>query len=99
VEAGAGAESTAAESTLEQLDAGELQFSDTAARHAPSRPFMESRQFIQEIIDSGRPVPDPQGAANTVRWDVPGKFNGSEGTWELVVNTVDKIIYHFNFVR
>jgi hypothetical protein len=30
---------------------------------------------------------------------VPGTFNGSEGTWELVVNTVDKIIYHFNFVR
>jgi hypothetical protein len=60
---------------------------------------MESRLLIQEIMEAAEPVADPQGALNNLRWDVPGTFNGSEGTWELVVNTVDKIIYHFNFVR
>ncbi len=91
----------AAEGALEAgaLDAFELEFSDTAAGHAASRPFMESRLLIQEIMESAEPIADPQGALNTVRWDVPGTFNGSEGTWELVVNTADRIIYHFNFVR
>jgi hypothetical protein len=90
-----------AEAALEAgaLDAFELEFSETAASHAATRPFMESRLLIQEIMDAAEPIADPQGALNTVRWDVPGTFNGSEGTWELVVNTVDKIIYHFNFVR
>jgi hypothetical protein len=90
-----------AEAVLEAgaVDALELEFSETAASHAASRPFMESRLLIQEIMESAEPIADPQGALNTLRWDVPGTFNGSEGTWELVVNTVDRIIYHFNFVR
>jgi hypothetical protein len=58
-----------------------------------------NRLLIQEIMESGEPVLDPQGAANTVRWDVPGTYKVVEGTSELVVNTADKIIYHFNFVR
>lgn len=90
-----------AEAALEAgvLDAFELEFSETAAGHAATRPFMESRLLIQEIMESAEPIADPQGALNTLRWEVPGSFNGSQGTWELVVNTVDRIIYHFNFVR
>jgi hypothetical protein len=91
----------AAETVVEgaAIDAFELEFSETAASHIGTRPFMNSRLLIQEIMESAEPIADPQGALNTVRWDVPGAFNGSEGTWELVVNTAEKIIYHFNFVR
>jgi hypothetical protein len=81
------------------IDAFELEFSETAASHLAKRPFMNSRLLIQEIMESAEPIADPQGALNTVRWDVAGSYGKTEGTWELVVNTVDKIIYHFNFVR
>ncbi|MEN3310188.1 MAG: hypothetical protein V7603_6390 [Micromonosporaceae bacterium] len=81
------------------LDAFELEFSEPAASHAATRPFVASRLLIQEIMDAAEPVTDPQGAVNTVRWDVPGTFNGNAGTWELAVNTSQKIIYHVDFVR
>jgi hypothetical protein len=81
------------------LDAFDLVFSGALARHAGSRPFLGSRPLLQEIMDAAEPVADPQGAVNTVRWDVPGRFNGTEGTWELVVNTSQKVVHHFNFVR
>jgi hypothetical protein len=80
------------------LDAFELELSPAAARHVAARPYLADRPLIQQIMDAAEPVADPQGAVNTVRWDIAGTFNGSKGTWELVVNTAQKIIYHFAFV-
>jgi hypothetical protein len=49
----------AAESAVEMaaIDAFELEFSETAAGHAATRPFMESRLLIQEIMEAAEPVP------------------------------------------
>jgi hypothetical protein len=73
-------------------DAYELSFSPTVASHAGSRPYLADRPLIQEIMESAQPVTDPQGALHTLRWEVPGNFNGTGGTWELVVNTTAKKI-------
>ncbi len=82
-----------------ELDAFELELSPTVAAHAASRPYLASRLPVQEIMAAAEPVADPLGAVNTVRWDVPGTYNGCPGSWELVVNTAQKVIYDFNFVR
>jgi hypothetical protein len=93
---GAGTETATAGATL---DASELRLSDTAANHAGTHPFAASRLLLQEIMDAAEPVADPQGALGAVRWDVPGRFNGCAGTWELVVNANERVIYRFDFVR
>jgi hypothetical protein len=80
------------------INAEELTFSRTAAGHIASRPFMSSVSVLQMVIDAGSPRPDPQGAADTYRWDVRGVNNNSLGTRELVVNVKTKTVYHFNFV-
>ena len=65
-----------------------------------SRPYIDSKGtslLLDEIMASGIPIKDavlPYG----LRWDVVGKFRGSVGTWELVVDTSNNIVYHFNFV-
>jgi len=61
-----------------------------------ARPFQSSPLTIEEIISTGRGVPDPGGAAGALRWDVPGTFRGRSGAWELVIQ--DDLILHFNFV-
>jgi RHS repeat-associated protein len=76
----------------------ELKLSATVASHAATRPFVNSPSLIQWIMTSAKGVPDPQGVANAFRWDVPGFFNGSDGTWELVVDFTTNTIVHFNFV-
>ncbi|GAA1854178.1 RHS repeat-associated core domain-containing protein [Myceligenerans crystallogenes] len=64
----------------------------------PVRPFMKSRLVVKEIMAGSSPKPDPQGAAGALRWDTPGRFRGSDGMWELVVDTEANQIMHFNFV-
>ena len=59
------------------------------------RPFMNSNLFIREIVQTGRGRPDPQGTSST-RYDVPGTFRGSSGTWELLVSPSGSV-QHFNF--
>jgi hypothetical protein len=94
----AGANSdTAVEGRL--LDATDLAFTETAAEHTANRPYAGSRLLIQEVMDAAEPIVDPQGALHTLRWDVPGTFNGCPGTWELVINTAEKVIYRFDIVR
>jgi hypothetical protein len=51
------------------------------------------------IMSSARGIPDPQRVANALRWDVPGFYNGVDGTWQLVVDTSSNTVLHFNFVR
>ncbi|MDT0318623.1 RHS repeat-associated core domain-containing protein [Streptomyces millisiae] len=63
-----------------------------------SRPFMDSTILIREIMQGSRPALDPRGASGALRWDTPGAFNGSPGTWELVIDTNSNTILHFNFV-
>lgn len=62
-----------------------------------SRPYLQSPSTINEIIATGNGVPDPGGLSGALRYDVPGTFRRSAGTWELVVDPNTQIIYHFNF--
>ena len=102
----------AVEETL-LIDAEELEFTQTVANHASdvalrgqyagqlSRPYLSqgTTSLVQEIMEAGEPIADPGGVPGALRWDVPGAFRGSEGTWELVVDPVRKLILHLNFVR
>jgi len=55
---------------------------------------MNSPQTIDEIISTGKGVPDTfvKGA---FRYDIPGIFRETKGVWELVVDPNRKTIYHF----
>ena len=92
------------------LRIGEYQYTRTAGNHINdivtrgefkgelARPYLNSPNTISEIVGTGRGVPDPGGVAGALRYDVPGTFRNTQGTWELVVHPETKTIYHFNFV-
>ena len=52
----------------------------------------------QEIQAAGSGVPDPGGLPGALRYDVPGSFNGSSGTYELAIDPKTNTVYHFNLV-
>ena len=91
------------------LRVGEYQYTRTAGNHINdivtrgefkgelSRPYINSPSTINEIVGTSRGVPDPGGIPGALRYDVPGTFRGSQGTWELVVHPESKTIYHFLF--
>ena len=91
------------------LKAEELTFSNTVKKHINdvilhdpykgemSRSFMKSSLTVQEIMRAKPPIPDPGGVPGGLRWDVPGVFRGTKGTWELVVDPNAKTIIHYNF--
>jgi RHS repeat-associated protein len=92
------------------VQVGDYTLTDTVAGHlgeeiggvgdysgSLSRPYIQSPSTINEIISTGQGVADPGGLSGALRYDVPGTFRGSEGTWELVVDPNTKTIYHFNF--
>ena len=91
------------------LRVGNFKYTNTAGSHITdlvkrgpfkgelSRPYMKSPHTVNEIMAAGKPIPDPGGIPGGLRWDVPGTFRGSEGTWELVLHPESEIIYHFNF--
>jgi hypothetical protein len=64
-----------------------------------SRPYLGSRLLNRSIMEAGQPVADPGGVPGALRWDVPGAFEGSTGTWQLVIDPVNNTILHFLFVR
>lgn len=86
----------------DKLIVGDYSYSKTAGNHmfevakrGPnkgklSRPFMKSPHTIDEIMSSANPIPDPGGLSGGQRWDVPGNFRGSSGTWELVIDPEKK---------
>ena len=88
---------------------GNLNMTNTVASHATdivqhgeyrgelARPFMNSPLTIQQIMNSGNPIPDPGGVEGALRWDVQGVFRGAEGTWQLVYDPNTNTILHFNF--
>lgn len=69
------------------IDIENLQFSKTVLAHT-GRPYQDSKLLINEIIESGTPIPDPQGT-NALKWVVDGSFNGSSGTYEILVVCVN----------
>lgn len=73
-----------------------VQFPENAGQLA--RPYMKSSLTIQEIMSTGKGIPDAtfKGGMN---WKVPGTFRGSQGIWELGINPKTNVIYHFNFVH
>lgn len=61
------------------------------------RPYLKSPHTLEQIMKAGKPVADPRGFPGAVRYDVPGAFRGSEGTWELVVHPESKTVLHWLF--
>ena len=62
------------------------------------RPFIQSTLVILQIMLAKLPVAD-EFVQTAVRWDVPGFFRGTEGTWELVIDLATNTIIHFNFTN
>ena len=57
---------------------------------------------IREITAGGKPIPDPgiagkAGIPGALRWDVPGVWNGTNGTWELVYDPKTNTVVHMLF--
>lgn len=52
---------------------------------------------MDEIMKAGTSIPDPQGVAGGLRWDIPGYLNNTPGTWELVINVEKNQVIHFLF--
>ena len=61
-----------------------------------ARPYMKSPLTIQEIMSTGKGIPDAtfKGGLN---WRASGTFRGSQGIWELGINPATNTIYHFLF--
>lgn len=65
-----------------------------------SRPYIDSdgtTLLLKEIMESGNLVQD-EFVETDLRWDVKGTFRDSDGIWELVVDTENNTVPHFNFV-
>lgn len=75
-----------------------FKFSNTVTNHLAERPYSNSQLLAKEIMKSATPVADPGGIAGGLKWVVPGSFNGTLGTWELVYDTVNNLIVHFLFM-
>lgn len=78
--AGAAAEGAAATEAAAQ---SEYTLTQTAENNLASRPYLNSPLTIQEIQSTDLGMPDPGGLPGALRYDVPGSFNGSNGTWQL----------------
>ena len=70
--------------------------------------YLNSRLVMREIMEAGKPVPDPAGVPGALRWDVPGSIMldsassagqrvATQGTWELVIDTRTSTVIHFMF--
>jgi hypothetical protein len=75
----------------------EYRLTRTVENGLESRPYLNSPLTIGEIRSTGAGVPDPGGIPGALRYDVPGSFNGSQGTYELVVHPGTNTVYHFLF--
>lgn len=75
----------------------EYNLTRTVEGNLASRPYLNSPLTMGEIRATGRGVPDPGGIPGALRYDVPGSFNGSQGTYELVVHPDTNTVYHFLF--
>ena len=95
------------------VNAESLTLSRTVANHLddvsklgqPVRPYLNSTLVMREIMEAGKPVPDPGGVPGALRWNVPGSIMlgsarvATQGTWELVIDTRTSTVLHFVFKR
>ncbi|GAA4206354.1 hypothetical protein GCM10022252_68350 [Streptosporangium oxazolinicum] len=96
----------AIDNLIKLINADNIKMTKTVEKHLDditksgekSRPYTDSILLVREIMKGGRPKLDPRGVSTALRWDVSGKFRGSQGTWELVVDARTNTILHFNFV-
>jgi filamentous hemagglutinin len=69
---------------------------------------VNSPGIIQEIIATGKKVPDPGGIPGAMRYEVPGTMSRPgvaagdpdatvKGTYELVIDLKTNTVYHFLF--
>jgi RHS repeat-associated protein len=79
------------------IDVNRLTLTNTVANHLSERPYQNSAYTIRNIILSGLGRPDPQGVPGALRWDVPGVLNGTEGTFQLVIQSTTNTVLHFQF--
>jgi hypothetical protein len=87
----------AARGAAEAVRVGEYTLTSTVAGKLAERPYLNSPLTLREIMAAGKPIPDPGGVAGALRWDIPGVFRGSAGTWELVVDPQSKTVLHWLF--
>lgn len=85
----------AAGGAAEAVKVGEYTLTRTVAGKLAERPYLNSPLTLREIMAAGKPIPDPGGVAGALRWDVPGAFRGSAGTWELVVDPRSNTVLHW----
>ncbi|MEN6307983.1 MAG: LamG-like jellyroll fold domain-containing protein [Anaerohalosphaeraceae bacterium] len=93
------------DNALKKIDPENLKLSKTVEKHldkitkkgTKARPYGDSRLTMQNIMKAGKPRPDPGGLKGGVRWDVPGTMNGTEGTWQLVIDSETNTVVHFLF--
>ena len=77
------------------IDIDDLRWSYTVQKHT-DREYQDSILLIQEIIQSTNPVKDPKGT-DALFWEIQGFFNGSPGTFELLIDPETNTIWHFLF--
>jgi hypothetical protein len=101
--AGVGAEGVAAvaEATGEGAAAStsEITLTKTVANNLASRPYLNSPLTVQEIQSTGLGVPDPGGVPGALRYDVPGSFGKTPGTYQPVIHPETNTVYHFLFTH
>jgi hypothetical protein len=83
--------------TLSMTNTVQNEAADFAKNGSLNRPYISSPLTIQNIVDSALPVADPGGVPTAVRWDAPGTFRGSPGTYQLVIDAKTNTILHFMF--
>jgi hypothetical protein len=87
----------AARGAAEAVKVGEYTLTRTVAGKLAERPYLNSPLTLREIMAAGKPISDPGGVAGALRWDVPGAFRGSAGTWQLVVDPQSNTVLHWLF--
>ena len=74
-----------------------LNYTRTVMQNAGTRPYIGSPMVVDEIMAAATPRLDPGGVPSALRWDAPGAFNGTAGTYELVIDTSTNTVLHFLF--
>ena len=78
------------------IDSQSLNFTNTVLNKADERPYLKNTLLIDEIMTTA-PRPDPGGVSTALRWDAAGSFNGSVGSYGLVIDRATNTVLHFQF--
>ena len=73
-------------------------FSETAAKHMSEAGRYVPIQILQQAIEYGESIPDPQGS-NAYMYYISMIKNGKEYTLEVLYDIVSNTIYHFKYWR